>query len=98
MTSAAIMNAACRPASGTAGIDGCDARQQQCGHAEREADPQHRRWFGLTQSWQQHHRCADARHHQHEGECPGGQRGEQCGGVVAHEPPIAIIRSNSICV
>ena len=77
---------------------GEDDRQQQDGDAERQADPHHG-WHGrLAEAGQQRHGGAEAGQHQHEGEAPGRQVRQRCGGVGGHEPPTAIIRSNSISV
>ncbi len=92
------MKAACVPASGTAGTNGAMPGSSSTVTARAEADTHHRRRRGLAQSRQQSNRRTDARHHQHEGERPRRQRGEQRGIVAGHEPPMAIRRSSSAWV
>ena len=98
ITSATTMKPACALTSGTGGIDGCDGRQEQHGHADSEADAHHRGRLGLAHAWQQHDRGANARHDQHETECPRRQRGKQRGYIISHEPPMTIRRSSSVWV
>ena len=77
---------------------GEDDGQQQGGDAECEADTDHRWRGGLAEAGQQRHGRAEAGEDQHEGEAPRGQVGEPGGGVGGHEPPTAIMRSNTISV
>ena len=98
MTSAPIMKPACRPASGTAGIVG--AMPGSSSAVTPSARPT-RTIAGGSASPSPGNSIIAAPTRaitSTKRECPAGQRREQGGGFVAHEPPIATSRSNRMRV